>query len=275
MIPVVLIHNGYQDYLKYSIRQAAQKNPVFLIGDTNPATISRDELTFVHFDSLAKDEYDLFAKQYLHLNTTPESYELFCYLRWFLLKNFMEKNQLDVVFYIDSDVLFFENATKEWEKFNQFDFTLLHRTAGISSFVTKDGINNFCNMLMYLYSHKNEYDFMKIASHWEVRRRFELPGGVCDMTLLEYFHYHSEFGGGPGVVGEMMTIINDSTYDHNINVADQGFEFEGGLKKAKIIDGQVFVYNQRLKKDIKFNSLHFQGAAKKHMETVYERLLEK
>ena len=275
MIPVILIHSGYQKYLDYSIRQAAQKNPVFLLGDTNPVMISQKELTFVHFDSLHEQEQRDFSKQYLHLNTTPENYELFCFLRWFVLKSFMEKNNYDVVFYIDSDVLFFENATKEWEKFNQFDFTLLHRTAGISSFVTKDGINNFCNMLMDLYTNKNQYHFMKIASHWDVRRKFELPGGVCDMTLLEYFHYHSEFGGGPGAVGEMMTIIDDSTYDHNINVPDQGFEFENGIKKVKIVDGQVFVHNHRLNKDIKFNSLHFQGGAKTYMGDIYERLLEK
>jgi hypothetical protein len=95
------------------------------------------------------------------------------------------------------------------------------------------------------------------------------------MTLLEYFHYHSEFGGGPGRVGEMMTIIDGSTYDHNVNVPDQGFEFENGVKKLKVIDRKVFVYNNRLKRDIKFNSIHFQGGAKHMMESIYERCMEK
>jgi len=95
------------------------------------------------------------------------------------------------------------------------------------------------------------------------------------MTLLEYFHYHAEFGGGPGRVGEMMTIRDGATYDHNINVPDQDFEFENGTKKVKIVDGEVFVHSHKLNKDIKFNSLHFQGGAKHLMKDIYEGLLEK
>lgn len=273
MIPVVLIHRGYQDYLNYSLLQAAQNNPVFLLGDVDP-NIQNPNYNFVRPNDLM-DGIDDFSRIYVHLNTTPPHYELFCYTRWFSLRNFMRKNDLSTVFYIDSDVLFFENAEKEWAKFNQFDLTLLHRTAGIASFVTIEGVSNFCDMLSAIYSDKGGYHYNKIASHFEVRQRYNLPGGVCDMTLLEYFHYHSEFGGGPGKVGEMMTIIDGSTYDHNINVPDQDFEFCNGHKKVKIIDGEVFVYNHKLKKDIKFNSLHFQGGAKGLMKGIYERIMEK
>jgi hypothetical protein len=273
MIPVILIHRGYQNYLEYSIKQAAQQNPVFFIGDTEPI-IENGNFGFISPNELMDDVND-FSNIYVHLNTTPPDYEIFCYTRWFILRNFMRVYGFSKVFYIDSDVLFFENAETEWAKFDQYDMTLLHRTAGISSFLTMDGVSNFCNMLMEIYSKKEEYHFNKIRSHLEVRQRFGLPGGVCDMTLLEYFHYHSEFGGGPGRVGEMMTIIDGSTYDHNVNVPDQGFEFENGVKKLKVIDRKVFVYNNRLKRDIKFNSIHFQGGAKHMMESIYERCMEK
>jgi len=275
VIPVILIHRGYQSYLDFSIRQAARKNPVFLIGDVKPNI----EGWFGNFRFLTPeglgDGVDEFAEMYVHLNTTPLDYELFCYTRWFILRNFMEKHDLSTVFYIDSDVLFFEDAEEEWSKFNQYDMTLLHRTAGISSFVTIEGVRNFCNMLTEIYSDKEGYHFNKIASHFQVRQSFGLPGGVCDMTLLEYFHYHAEFGGGPGRVGEMMTIRDGATYDHNINVPDQDFEFENGTKKVKIVDGEVFVHSHKLNKDIKFNSLHFQGGAKHLMKDIYEGLLEK
>jgi hypothetical protein len=273
MIPVVLIHKGYQDYLGYSILQACQKNDVFLLGDTNP-NITHHNFNLVDLQELVSN-LDDFSQHYTHLNTTPYEYELFCYQRWFILKNFMEANNLDIIFYIDSDVLLWPDVTQEWQKFNQYDMTLLHRSAATSSFVTYRGLTNFCNMLIDIYSKKEEYHFNKIASHFGVRQRFGLPGGVCDMTLLEHFHYHAEFGGGPGRVGEMMTIINDTTYDHNINAQDQGFEFENGMKKLKLISGEAFVYNETLNKDIKFNSVHFQGGAKNILRSVYERCLEK
>ncbi len=148
----------------------------------------------------------------MYVYITPPDYEIFCYIRWFILRNFMRMYGFSKVFYIDSDVLFFENAETEWAKFDQYD-----------------------------------------------------------MTLLEYFHYHSEFGGGPGRVGEMMQIINDTTYDHNINVSDQDFEMQNGVKHIKIIDEQPYIYSKKLKKDIKFNALHFQGPSKNLMKKIYEQ----
>jgi hypothetical protein len=124
-------------------------------------------------------------------------------------------------------------------------------------------------MLITIYSNKIQYPFKKIESHYRVRQKCGLPGGVCDMTLLEFFHYDSGFGGGPGKVGEMMQIIDNSTYDHNINAKDQDFEFINGVKKIKIIDGHPFVFNEKLNKDVKFNSIHFQGNAKHLIKQIY------
>ena len=66
----------------------------------------------------------------------------------------MKKNNLDVVFYVDSDVLLFCDVNEEWEKYKQYDFTLLHRSAATSSFITMRGIDSFCDMLENLYSDK-------------------------------------------------------------------------------------------------------------------------
>jgi hypothetical protein len=269
MIPVVFIHKGYQDYLGYTLKQANKNNEVVLIGDTNPSVNSR---TF-EFEPISNNfgECDEFRKHYQHLNTTPIDYEIFCYQRWFILKNYMEKNNKNVVFYADSDVMVFSDVTNEWRKFNQYDMTLLHRTAAIASFITLEGIRNLCKLIMDTYKDKNSYNYKKIASHFHVRRECGLAGGVCDMTLLEFFHYCSDCGGGPGKIGEMMQIIDDSTYDHNINVPDQGFDFKNGYKNYNIKEGIPYVFNHRLNKEIKFNSLHFQGGAKQLIKSVYEQ----
>jgi len=269
MIPVVFIHKGYQDYLGCTLKHANKNNEVILIGDTKPPV----ESSTFKFESISDNfnECDEFRENYIHLNTTPVDYEIFCYQRWFILKNYMEKNSLDVIFYTDSDVMLFVDVNEEWIKFNQYDMTLLHRTAAIASFITLEGIRNICKLIMNTYKDKNSYNFKKIASHFHVRQDCGLGGGVCDMTLLEFFHYCSDCGGGPGKVGEMMQIINDSTYDHNINVPDQGFDFINGHKNYKIRNGLAYVYNNRLQKEIKFNSLHFQGGAKVLINMVYEQ----
>jgi hypothetical protein len=91
------------------------------------------------------------------------------------------------------------------------------------------------------------------------------------MTLLEFFHYHSEYGGGPGRVGEMMSIINQSTYDHNINAEDNDYDFVNNVKNIQIINKKPFVFNKHLNKLIKFNTIHFQGGAKHLIKTIYEQ----
>lgn len=264
MIPVILIHSGFQDYLNYSLNKALEKNEVYLIGDVNP-NINNEKFKFFELKNYITEDFLNFQKCYKHLSTNPYNFELFCFLRWFILKEFMKKNSLDVVFYIDSDVMLYVNVTDEWPKFQQFDFTLLHRSAATSSFFTLDGINNFCNFLIKTYQNQNTYQFDKIQSHFFVRQKYQLGGGVCDMTLLEYFHYGYDVGGGPGKIGEMMIIIDDATYDHNINAEDQYFEFEG-IKKVQMIDGMPYVFSKKLNKLIKFNCLHFNSGAKSLMK---------
>jgi hypothetical protein len=268
MIPVVLVHSGFQDYLNYSINKALEKNTVYLIGDVDP-NIKNDNFKFFEISSYMNSDFYEFQKLYKHMSTNPYNFELFCFLRWFILYDFMKKNSLETVFYIDSDVMLYVDVNQEWDKFNQFDFTLLHRTAAVSSFITKDGITNFTSALMKIYRNKESYEFKKIESHYLVRSQFNLGGGVCDMTLLDYYHYNDSIGGCPGKVGEMMIIINDSTYDHNILAKDQYFEFENGMKKVRMIDGEPFVYSEKMKKLIKFNSLHFNSGAKSLMKNYF------
>jgi hypothetical protein len=269
MIPVIIIHQGYSNYLEYTIKQACANNKVILISDVS------NEILHENFKSEDLNKYDsgfdFFENNYVHMNTTPKPYELFCFKRWFILKNYLEKNNIDKIFYIDSDVLLFCNIEKEYPKFDQYEITLTHRTAAISSFMNYNAIKNFCNMVNEVYNKKDSFLYKKLESHYRIRQECGLPGGVCDMTLFELFHYHSNYGGGPSNVGEMMHIIDNSTYDHNLNVSDNEYEMSNSIKNVKNIDGVPYVFNFRLNKDIKFNCLHFQGDAKKNMKTIYEK----
>ena len=147
MIPVVLIHMGHQDYLKYSILQACRNNHVYLISDAKINT----ELFPKNFELVNIEDYsegfNNFKNNYEHFNTTPYDFEVFCYHRWFILRNFMLKHNFDVTFYIDSDVMLMSDVEEEWDKFSQYHMTLAHRSASVSSYMTYSGVDNFCNML--------------------------------------------------------------------------------------------------------------------------------
>ena len=269
MIPVVFIHMGNPSYLNFAIKQALKRNEVCLISDIKP-DITSSRFQWVDIKDCMSDRYKLFQQAYVHMSTNPYDFELFCFLRWFVVHEYMKNTKNDVVFYTDSDVFLYVDVNDEFPKYAQYDLTLLHRCAPVSSFVTNKGIVNFTNFLLTTYQNQQSYNFEKIASHFVVRQKHNLSGGVCDMTLFEHFHYSSDVGGGPGKVGEMMSILNDSTYDHNINAEDQYFNFNR-IKQIEFVDGIPYVYSNKLNKPIKFNSIHFNSGAKSMMQEYYAK----
>lgn len=264
-IPILTIHNGNQEYFKKTFEINSKYNSnIIVLSDKN---LEINGIKFYNYSELNVPEIKVFKKEYQHLNTTPVDYEIFCYLRWFIILEFMKKNNLEVIFHIDSDVLMFSNPDTEFEKYKNFEFTLTHRTTASSSFFTKAGLENFCEFLIEIYTNKNSYEYKKISSHFYVRQNCGLPGGVCDMTFFHNYDYKKS-----GQIGEMMYIIDDSTYDHNINDDDHVWDFENGLKKFQFIDGFPYCYNKRLKKNIKFNSIHLQGGAKNFVFNIEKNL---
>lgn len=269
MIPVVIIHMNNAPYLNPVISQAIRKNEVYFI--SNIYAQNSPHLNCLNISDFYSDNIQIFSDCYDHLhNSSSRVYELFCYQRWFLLLEFMKKFQLEVVMHIDSDVLLLVNAEDEWKNFDQYIMTLSYGCSGATSYITIDGLSKFTEMLINIYKNKSYY-FDLLSSRFSVMQNHRRVGGICDMTLLELFKNSSDFG-GYGRVGEMMHIINESTYDHNINCEDQDFAMVDSIKKLEYENGNVYVYNNRLRKKIKFNSLHCQGNAKQHIDTIYKNI---
>jgi hypothetical protein len=261
-IPVVFIHRGDQDYFKAVVKQTRSKNRTIVIGSNKVS----DEY-FIPIEDY-NTEARKFEQIYEHLSTNPHTAELLCFTRWFTLLDFMKKEALPVCLYLDSDVLFFGDASQEFKKFDQFDFTLSHRCCGSNSFFTLKGLEGFCDFLMAFYQNRTSYDYERVAAHYHIRNKHGLGGGVCDMTLLEFYAYKI----CPGKVGEMMYIVDGSTYDHNINTSDQYYEMDPykGIKNIQWIDGLPHCKQLSSDKLIRFNTLHFQGQAKQYI-TGYAR----
>lgn len=256
-VPVVFIQKGPQNYFHFVYQQACKNNnQVFVIGDDHTTPVKH-----AHIKDLSNDA-SKFSSIYQHLSTNGYDMELICFNRWFILKEFMEKQGMDKCLHLDSDVMLYANAEDEFKKFDQFDFTLIHRCCGSNSFFTLKGLTDFCNFLMKTYSNKSSYEFERIAAHYHVRQKHGLQGGVCDMTLLEFYSY-----GKCGLIGEMMHIIDGSTYDHNINTPDQNFRMSGqNIKEISFYENKPYCFQTTTGKEIRFNTLHFQGPAKRYIE---------
>jgi hypothetical protein len=279
-IPVVFIHfnrpsnhvEPFRDGIfKATSEQALRTgNEVRLISNEE-LQIEDKNFSYAHLKDYWPETVNAFQKNYENLSTNDAQIELICFLRWFILLDFMEKNDLPIVFHSDTDVMIYTDVTEEYKrKYSQFEMTLVHRSCGASSFITQKSLKKFCDFVFNHYQNKNSYEFAKMKNVYLTRLNFGLNGGVCDMTLLEAFHYNADDGGGPCRIGEMMHVIGGTAYDHNFNVDDGVYNHTGEHKDVKFYDGKPYCYHQVLGDFILFNGLHLQGPAKKHLNKLIE-----
>lgn len=274
-IPVMMIHTGYSPYLPYTLAQAKATNPrsqIVLLGDRRNAF-----LNFVHHNDISNyfAAAKAFDQVYRNQHRSPNSYqyELLCFQRWFILKEFMEVNHIPVCLHIDSDLMLYGNATEEFDRIQvkhpKVEFTVHNRGCGHNSFITLSGIRKFCNLIMETYTNP---DLFEIIEQQQAKRRADRPhlpievlGGISDMSLLRRF---CELY--PDKIASTGEIIESATFDFKIDSDSGGYEMENGLKKIQWRNRQPFCKQLNSDQWVRFNSLHFQGGTKKHIDQYFK-----
>lgn len=251
---IVIIHKGNQDYLRIAIKQAlkTQSIPVFLLGDETNREFCKNH--YLISDYLDKD---FFKDKYVHLSSNVYDYELFCIQRWFLLRNFVNANDFDFVWALDSDILLLENLDNLSEKLKNIDVSVTtindnDRCVGPeSSYFTRETINKYCDFIEDVYTNR-------VSDLKELKRVLDEQKSVnkiSDMTLLYLFiksgiHY-LDFG----------EPFDGMIMDDNIS-CPHGLKFRNGRKHIEKSGGHLYGYIDSNNEKVKFFSLHFQGGAK-------------
>lgn len=272
-LPIILLHKGNPKYLKYCLKQIKYSNPnskIILLGDK-----TNKKYRFVeHHNIKVTKSCEEFANVYKHLSPNPHHYELFCFQRWFMIRDFMKKHKIEKCVHIDSDVMLFSDLTNEQEKFKDFDFTLAN-VSGHTSFINSvEALDKLCTFMIDMYSIPEKFKMLEdIYNDFKARN---LPDGLSDMVLL--VEYRKKY---PDRVGEVCDIIENSTFDDNINFQycnknfilnkEKEYEMKNGFKNITFKDYQPYC-NLVNGQEIKFNSLHFQGVAKPLMKEYFTLL---
>ena len=272
MIPVIFIHKTGgkppQEYLLTALRQARSYNTeVVLLGDTK---VNLPGIEFYPLPVLFK-EAEEFASHYQHMSSNPHDFELICFQRHFIMKVFMQARGYDQVCVCDSDMMIYRDMSEIGPMVLKGNLAALSTTehqpeyrwvsSGCNAFWTLDGIQKFCDLMTEMYTMAD--GLAKLQEKWDWHRRMQAPGGICDMTLLWFFTQRYP-------TGNTVHILEDgSTFDDNIN-SDEGvqpgeYEMNGGIKRLEWTKGTPRGYNLRLGQWVRFNTLHFQSAAKKRM----------
>ena len=273
-LPIVFVHYGSSSELSLVLSLAVRRNPnssVILLGDSGSLGISGVEYFDFHnyFESAGK-----FEKIYCHLSAYSQQFELFCFQRWFIVRDFMRRHGLKSCFHADSDVLLMGDLMLEKQRLPLCDMTLSFGHAGFCGH--NSYINNlhvleaFCSHVEEEFSKGEEclqrqIGFNRLEMFFELRNNIE---PLNDMRLWRSFRQEGLFQ-----FADSARVIDWSTFDHYLGSPQSGYEMEGNAKKFTWKGGFPYCFHARLAIPIRFVSIHCQGPSKAHLSELAQAAL--
>lgn len=259
--PVVFLHVGNSSYLQHTIPQAVKwENNTILLGDSSNQHLSSKDISYYPIGQ-HMDGVELFAKRYIHMHPGHVNFELLCYTRWIILANYAYANSINNLVYLDSDTMTFCNYEEKQNLLGAYETAALcipnkqdeYRltASGCISYWTLDGLMKFKDFLLNAYIDTKYLTKLKEKAHYHQSNN--IPGGVCDMTLVYLFSQQHNVRSINRVFGD------NSTFDQNIfdSENDMGNEYdltEHGFKNYIFRNKIPFCYNNILNKDVRINA---------------------
>ena len=256
---IVIIHMGFAKYLIYVLRQIKITNPnskIFLISDKENKKYSKYS-TFVDISKIQSLESKSFKENYIHLGKSSPNYEMFCMLRWIILRDFMREYNIKECLHIDSDILIFSDLNKALNPFSNYKISLAHNLALTMHIKDIEILDEFSKYLLFKYTNENELNKLKDMYYKTDRINNGVAGSISDMDISREF-----FSSVKEPIGDLSQIVNDSIFDSAIVYGEPEFEM---LKKGKYKLKKIFFENKipfcnyilnGENKKIKFHSLH-------------------
>jgi len=270
---IVFFHRNWNWYLPYVLRQARAACPaaqVVLVGQSAVRGFPLDPLE--RYEAGARAQ--AFRRVYRHMSPNPEKYELFCFLRWFYLLDFMEANGVERALHLDSDFLLYgtleeleatypippggaaycipdqDHASFAW-----------HASAHVGLF-TLEALRDFCAFATATFSEERWMEQYRVKV--EAQRGL---GGINDMTTLYLFWRQR-----PERITNLSEVRGGAVLDHNVNLAlnqhEGEYQLRDGLKRLEFPDGKATLYRAD-GTPVRALGVHFQGAGKLRIPEFY------
>lgn len=281
-IPVVISHSGEDDYFKTVVIIAAQKNPVYIIGDdVNSKTFEGlDNIQHIHKENLYTQALRDFEACFVNYSSNSHEEELRCFRRVFLLHQLMKISGFTQVFHLDSDCVLLEDVSSVFPLTPAVPLIAYALMPNYHPFFMAGCIHNailnleFCESFSKLcddiYVTRSKFELIASKIHWH--RENNIGGGICDMTM--YYLLHSENIISVLDLNQAFSIMGEvCIFDHNINIefgpaGDGTFLLKNGLKKVIRRNGKYYCETKG-GEFVRAITLHFQGGAKKLISKIY------
>lgn len=187
---IFFVHKGAAYYLNIAVAQARKTNPdadIILLGDKNNELVPGCNHYLI--ERYFKDAEN-FARIFVNYSPNPIEYELFCFQRWFIIREFQKNTpEYDECFlYCDSDTMLFDDVTSDIKNLGKSPLAIESEESPGFTFFNKGTLDEFCSLIMWLYStaegkkviHKIHNSLVKIRATY----------GISDMTAFKYYCQH-------------------------------------------------------------------------------------
>ena len=248
-IPVIFCHRGNSSYLQYSLMQAKKSNPeaeIILLGDE-----TNNRYPFVrHVPTVLSPAARDFQEHYVHMSVNSPDYELFCFLRWFVMLSYCVRNEISRFHYIDSDVMLYADVNTD--QFSSLTWGMLGKSMGEGFFATMI-LKDFCLYLIAQY--KDAAVMQSLRELYETKRQAGEAFGICDMTFAERFAATQ-----PEAYQDLTVIRNGAVFNDNIRGSNmKEFAIKGKNMGIILYQGMPYAYNEVRQQWVMLHSVHCQG----------------
>ena len=268
--PVVFIHNGSQKYLKNTIELAQKTNKnVVLLGDNSNKNLCK---IWVDNSTLLNDKYKLFENNYVHMSDNSYVFEFSCFKRFFVLQEYMKKENLEECIMTDSDACIYSDLGNfDYQEADVAISTQKEQSSTYSwiasahcSFWTYVALKEFIDYILAIYTK----DIKKLEKKWNYHIAEKVPGGICDMSLLHLWSKDTNFN-----VMNLAELNRNQTFDHSVGTSTNGKKNEyqetrmllnKHIKKIVFKDRIPYFIDQE-GNHIKTNTIHAQGGCKRYI----------
>ncbi|MEX9251081.1 hypothetical protein [Pseudenterobacter timonensis] len=261
-IPLIVVHKGKQDYLKACISSIEEFHDLFLLGNDDNKSFTKH---WVDFDGLKNHYFNDFDAAYEHMSTNSPVFEKICFYRYLAMYEFAKHANLDEFIHCDSDIIILNDCRPLFNKLpsygaaffipkNQENYRLT--ASPHFSYWKTDVLKEFIEFFIKIYAEKSD----ELTNKYNYHVRNNIPGGICDMTLLYLFAQNRS---------DIFNFIEEDNYYLNFNVSTLEHNELNRNElifndNYKVINGELYYNDNGCNKKVLL--LHMQGRAKKFVK---------
>lgn len=259
--------------LQRSINQFALLNPNFtIILLTDEIDIQYDnckQYNINEFDYVI-DNFDIYYKNN-HKSTNPYTYERFCFARWLILKEFINKYfpTIKNVMIMDNDTLIFKNMFDYVHSLTNMDLYISVSGCPAFTIIGKNALYAICDYIEYCFKNCAKV-LIKIYNKFGVLSDMTFLNYYCRENIRNYILYIEEHR-----INIIWNDINKTSIENGFYISNAAMN---DLIEYKLINNKLYLLNLYDKyltnatEKCECAGIHFAGGSKYLLEKYYNIL---